>query len=105
MNTDERVKFNPKMLAVASLALSIVSLIVYVNIIEGASTIVFVVSTGGAFAAGAASLTLGLIARKRSRQEPQPKNQLLVVMCIVVAIAYLMCTSIVMLNILVQWVL
>ena len=93
------------MLAVVSLALSIVSLIVYVNIIERVSPAVFVISSGGAFAAGAASLTLALIARKRSRQESQPKNQLLVIACIVLAIAYLICTGIVMLNILLQWVL
>ncbi len=105
MNTDEQVKFKPKTLAAVGLALSIASLIVYVNIIEGAFTLVFVISSGGAFAAGAASLTLGLIARKRSRQESPPKNQLLVIACIVVAIAYLICTGIVMLNILLQWVL
>ena len=105
MNTDEHAKFKPKMLAGASLALSIVSLVVYVNIIVGASTIVFVISTGGALAAGIVSLTLGLIARKQSRQELGPKNQLLVIACIVVAIAYLVCISIVALNILVRWVL
>ncbi len=105
MNTDEQVKFKPKTLAAVGLALSIASLIVYVNIMEGASPLVFVISSGGAFAAGAVSLTLGLIARKRSRQEPQPKNQLVVTTCIVVAIAYLICTGIVMLNILLQWVL
>ncbi|MCP4600137.1 MAG: hypothetical protein GY847_06310 [Proteobacteria bacterium] len=101
---DERVKFRPKMLAAASLVLSTVSLIVYVNIIAGVSTVVFVIFTGGAFAAGVLSLTLGLIARKQSRQEPQRKNQLLVMMSIVVAIAYLICISIVILSILVRWV-
>ena len=105
MNTDERVKSQPKMLALAGLALSVVSLIVYVNVIEAASPIVFVISTGGALAAGIVSLMLGLAARKRSRQEPQPKSQLLVIVCIVVSIAYLTCIGIVMLNILVQWAL
>jgi hypothetical protein len=93
-------------LAVISLVLSVVSLIVYVGIIEGASAIVFAISTGGAFTAGVASLALGLGARKQvRRQEHKPKGALLATMSVVVATAYLVCISIVMLNIVIQWVL
>ena len=93
------------MLAIISLVLSIVSLIIYVSIIEGASAVAFAISTGGAFVAGVVSLALGLIARKQIRQQgSKSKGKLWVTMSIVVAVAYLVCTGIVMLNIVVQWV-
>jgi len=92
------------MWAIASLVLSIVSLIVYVSVIEGASAAAFVAFTGGAFAAGVVSLALALVARKQiGRQERRPKGALLATMSIVIAIAYLACIGIVMLNIIIQW--
>ncbi|MDY7077351.1 MAG: hypothetical protein SXV54_10560 [Chloroflexota bacterium] len=93
------------MLAITSLVLSIVSLVVYVSVIEGASATVFVVSTVGAFVAGVVSLVLALVARKQiGQQGAKSKGRLLVTMSIVVAVGYLVCVSIVMLNIVVQWV-
>lgn len=93
-------------LAIASLALSVVSLLAYVSIIERASTALFLISTGGALAASIVSLALGLVARKRMRQEgARPKGRLLVTMSILVAIGYAICLGIVALNVLVYRVL
>ena len=92
-------------MAIASLALSIISLMVYVSIIEKSSIIVFLTSTTGAFIASIVSLGLGLVAWKRIRQEEaRSRNKLLVIVSIVVAVGYMVCTSIVMLSILVHWV-
>jgi hypothetical protein len=105
MSTSEQSNSDPgvRILATISLLLSIVSLIVYVNVIEEASASVFAISTGGAFVAGIVSLALGLVARKRiGSPGPKSKGTLLVTMSVVVAIAYLVCIGIVMLSIVVQ---
>jgi CHASE3 domain sensor protein len=107
MNKSMPSRSNPAIkLAVASLALSIVSLIAYVSIIESASTALFLISTGGALAASIVSLALGLIARKRMRQEgTRAKGRLLVTASILVAIGYVVCLGIVALNVLVYRIL
>ena len=93
-------------LAVASLALSVVSLVTYASIITRASNLVFLVATGAALIAGIVSLVLGLAARKRARQEgTESGGRLLVTMSILVAIGYLICLGIVALNIIVYRVL
>jgi hypothetical protein len=93
-------------LAIASLVLSIVTLIAYVSIIERASTVLFLISTGGALAASIVSLALGLFARKRTRRDGTgPKDRLWVTASILVAIGYLICLGIVALNVLVYRVL
>jgi CHASE3 domain sensor protein len=107
MNKPQPSHSNPAgKLAIASLALSIVSLIAYVSIIERASTALFLISTGGALTASIVSLALGLVARKRMRQEGAgSKGRFLVTMSILVAIGYVICLGIVALNVLVYQVL
>jgi hypothetical protein len=90
-------------LAAVSLALSIASLLAYASIIESAPTILFLVSTGGAVAAGIVSLLLALVARKESGQkEVGLRDRLLVTVSVLVAIGYVVCLSIVVFNIIVR---
>jgi hypothetical protein len=88
------------MLAVASLVLSLVSLIGYSRVIEQISGIVFVVATAFAFALGVVSLALGIVARRQSRR----MNSILATMSIVVALGYLAALGVVLLNITVNWI-
>jgi hypothetical protein len=108
MNTpnqsDSNSRFNGS--AVMSLALSVVSLAVYVSVVDRASTTLFVVATGGALTASVVSLVLGLVAAKQMKQgEARLKDRLVVSTSIVAAIGYIVCVGIVTLNILIHWVL
>jgi hypothetical protein len=92
--------------AVASLALSVASLVAYASIIESMSVLLFIVATAGALATGVVSLTLAIAARKESRQkETESRDRLLVTASILVAIGYLVCLGIIAVNILVYRVL
>jgi hypothetical protein len=91
-------------LALISLTLTIVSLIVYVNFIDGASFVVFFVSTGFALMAGIVSFVLGVVARRQvKRLTPKPKHYRLVTVSIVVAVGYIFSMCIVAFNIIVYW--
>ena len=90
-------------LTMISLAISVASLIGYLNVIARVSTTVFIVFTGGAFIAGLASLVLGLIARKQAVAAEGARRKLLATLSIVVAIGYMVSIGIILLNIAVYW--
>lgn len=83
-------------LALSSLALSIVSLLVYVSIIARVPIALFAAATIGALVASIAALALGVRARAG--------NKLWATLSIVVALGYLLTMSIVLFDLIVAWV-
>jgi hypothetical protein len=92
-------------MAVASLGLLVVSLIAYMGIVGNASPGMFVAATVGASVAGVAGLVLAIVACRRGREEDaKPKIDWLATVSVAVAIGYLLCMGIMLLNIVVYWI-